>query len=183
MNCKGCGAILDSSGDHTDEFSTSWVIDGKTKRSKLYRVWANMKDRCQNPRQPRYKDYGARGIFVCDEWQIFSDFRLWAIKSGWSPALTIDRKNNDDGYYPENCRFTEWNDQQQNRRLPSRHKTGKRYACRQLTPDDIYFIRESSMINARLAEMFDVHDGTISKIKRRLTWTQLPEREPDETRL
>lgn len=73
--------------------------------SKLYAVWTAMKQRCYNKNNKRYKDYGGRGIVVCDEWGLFSNFKKWAESNGYKEGLQIDRKNNDKGYYPRNCHF------------------------------------------------------------------------------
>lgn len=78
--------------------------DGRSK-DKLNNVWSGMLERCRNPRSDSWKDYGGRGITVCDEWKIYDGFRDWALANGYSPELQIDRRNNNEGYCPANCRW------------------------------------------------------------------------------
>jgi hypothetical protein len=72
----------------------------------FYGIWKDIKDRCYNPNNKRFKDYGGRGIKVCDEWrEDVGEFIEWAEANGWEPGLQIDRIDNDKGYFPGNCRF------------------------------------------------------------------------------
>lgn len=71
----------------------------------LYRVWNNMRSRCLYPSVKAYKNYGGRGISVCDEWNNFEPFHEWAINNGYSEKLQLDRINNDGNYCPINCEF------------------------------------------------------------------------------
>jgi len=74
--------------------------------SRLYKVWENMKSRCDNKNHPFYRYYGSRGITVCDDWNnSFLAFYEWAISHGYGEKLQIDRIDNDKGYNPFNCRF------------------------------------------------------------------------------
>lgn len=83
----------------------------------LYRIWHNMKVRCLNPNSDAYPDYGGRGITICNEWKNdFGAFREWALSNGYKDGLSIDRKENDKGYSPDNCRWTTMKEQCNNRR-------------------------------------------------------------------
>lgn len=81
--------------------------DNAISRSPLYATWAGMKYRCENPNNAGYKDYGGRGIKVCDAWQDFRTFEKWAIENGFdkSQGLTLDRIDVNKGYSPDNCRY------------------------------------------------------------------------------
>lgn len=84
-------------------------------KSKAYSVWEAMKARCLNPNNPQFKDYGERGITVCDRWLRFEGFYA---DMGDPPAgLTLDRVDNEKGYEPGNCRWADRITQQGNRRV------------------------------------------------------------------
>jgi hypothetical protein len=83
-------------------------------RTKIYRVWKGMHQRCRNPRNKDYKDYGARGVTVCERWYSFEVFML---DMGPRPeGYTIDRVNGAGNYEPSNCRWATYKTQMNNRR-------------------------------------------------------------------
>lgn len=82
----------------------------------LFKMWCYMRNRCYWDKHNRFEHYGGKGITVCDEWRDdFEPFYLWAINNGWKKGLSIDRRENDKNYCPDNCRFTTTFHQNRNR--------------------------------------------------------------------
>jgi len=94
--------------------------EGGSSKSAEYRAWISMKNRCQNPRQARYADYGGRGIKVCLKWR--RSFPAFLADMGRKPSAkhTLDRKNNDGNYTPGNCRWATPEEQRKNQRRRAR---------------------------------------------------------------
>lgn len=88
-------------------------------KTRLHSIWHSMYCRCYYQTTNQYKNYGGRGIKVCEEWKHsdgFINFYNWAIKHGYKDTLTLDRIDNNGDYCPENCRWVSAQEQ-------SNHKT------------------------------------------------------------
>jgi len=123
--CNYCGKEFEARvGDITTGKQTGCLCragiksNGKKDTPKLYMIWEAIRSRCNCKTNKGYKNYGARGISVCEEWNDFNLFRKWSIENGYveNLDLSIDRENNNLGYSPKNCRWTNKNIQAANKR-------------------------------------------------------------------
>lgn len=93
--------------------------------NKFYHTWYNMIHRCTNPKNKRYKDYGGRGIRVCEEWLDIKNFIAWAEATYPNTGgMSLDRIDNDKGYSPENCTWSDKTTQAINQRKMKNNKSG-----------------------------------------------------------
>lgn len=87
---------------------------------RLYGIYNGIKTRCYNKNEPRYRDYGARGIVMCDEWlnpvDGFDKFVDWSLSHGYADNLSIDRIDVNGNYSPDNCRWLTLSEQNGNKR-------------------------------------------------------------------
>ena len=119
---KSCGCLHREITGRINRGRPTATLTHGLSHSRLYKVFRDMKTRCYNSNSPDFKNYGGRGITICDEWlNDFSVFYKWAYENGYDEtapkmACTIDRIDNDKGYSPQNCRWVDIATQNQNRR-------------------------------------------------------------------
>lgn len=118
---KSCGCLAREAASKTISSVNS---SGKTthnrkhgaSRTRLYRIWSQMKGRCLNQNNPAFCWYGGKGISVCNAWLLdFTSFQSWALRNGYDDTLTLDRIHNNEGYSPDNCRWVTRAEQNRNR--------------------------------------------------------------------
>lgn len=118
-----------SCGCFRSEFTQKRSKTHGISKSPLYSCWIHMWQRCTNPRDKSYINYGGRGIKIDSKWQDFEPFRDWALSHGYSNDLTIDRINVNGDYTPSNCQWTNRLEQNRNQRVRSDNTSGCRGVC------------------------------------------------------
>jgi hypothetical protein len=111
LRCKSCAKKKENHSQWRGGYSRTEYAN-----HKLFMVYCSMIYRCRNPHNKDYKDYGGRGIAVCDEWgNDFLVFEDWALSHGYNELLSIHRIDNNKGYEPNNCEWITINENVINR--------------------------------------------------------------------
>lgn len=137
-------------------------------KNPIYNIWKDMKRRCLNPKFKGYKNYGGRGISICDEWLNTPEkFIEWASNNGWKEGLEIDRINTNGNYEPENIRFISHAENSRNRRPVKANW------------DLVLDVRNAKLLlgeqitNVELAQAFNLSEKSISQIINNTRWVTL----------
>ena len=154
--CKSCGC-----SQHSIKAATN-KIHGQTPES-LYRRWVTMKNKCYNPNNQWFKDYGGKGIGVYDEWcESFEAFREWALTNGYRESLALSRKDINSDFTPDNCCFT--------KAIVTIEKRSTSKLNRQKAQEIRRLYNEGALSQDQLAQKYGVTPSTISRIICNKAW-------------
>lgn len=153
---KSCGCL---NRELTKERSLKHGLTG----TRLYEIWQGIKKRCLNEKCKAYNDYGGRGLKIYEPW--INEFKLfydWALLNGYNKDLSIDRINNNIGYYPDNCKFSTREEQNTNKRNT-------------LTKDTVNLIRNIKLNNPSVTQLeiskrFNINKSTINQIIKKVSY-------------
>ena len=135
------------------------------KNTKLYISWVSMKQRILNPNDKAYKDYGGRGITICNEWLEFIPFKDWSLSNNYQEGLEIDRRDTNGNYEPSNCRWVTSTENNRNKR-DTKLNLEKANEIRYLHSTGNYTQQE-------LAEKYNINQSNISAIINNKYWRVL----------
>lgn len=159
-----CGKIKEILGDNIRRGLCKSCGCGHIKKhgkykTRIYHIWTHMKQRCYNPKEKKYSNYGGRGIRVCEEWKKnFKSFYDWSINNGYSDKLTIDRIDSNGDYCPENCQWISLSDNsKKTRSVKIDIKTA------------IEIRSKKGIMQKELAKMYNVSNGCIWSIIHNIT--------------
>lgn len=142
----------------TNSCGCSWTTHGKSN-SPIYRVWDSMVRRCHNQNHHAYKDYGGRGISVCNEWRSFENF--YADMGDAPKDMTLERIDNSLGYFKENVKWASRVEQARNRRVTKLSES---------TVKEIKRLIDSGVTQMQIAAQFGCSRSNIGHIAQGSTW-------------
>lgn len=125
---KSCGCLVNEvkhlrKGMKYNKVNNKTIEGVPYYKARIYGIWNAMKYRCMSPKSPSYKNYGKKGIIVCDRWLVFSNFKedmfelfLQFEKEHGEGSATLDRIDSNGNYEPLNCRWATTHEQSRNKK-------------------------------------------------------------------
>lgn len=172
FKCTACGKEIERTISEGKKLRTCGCVNplGMLRHgdydTSLYHRWNGMKQRCSNNKSKDYHGYGERGITVCKEWEEdFVAFKKWAFANGYSDNLQIDRIDNNDGYYPENCRWVTVQTNSTNRRSSKLSKELARIIFNK--------VQQGELSQEKIASTFNISQQHVSDISRGRCWATI----------
>ena len=169
---RSCGCLRNEKARNSGELKRTHGLS----KTRTYRIWAGMIQRCSNPKEDSYKYYGAIGIKVCDRWKTFANF--FEDMGQCPPDLSIDRINSKMGYEPGNCR---WADIITQNRNTSKSKLYTHNGESRLLPEwaELYGIR-NSVLSTRLHKGWSMERALTQPVATRIV-RKFPAKKVDQT--
>lgn len=159
---KSCGCLQ---REKRAELNRATKTTHHATHTRLYGVWRGMRRRCSAKTGEKYENYAKRGIAVCAEWEnSFEAFQEWALANGYRDDLTLDRKDNNGPYCPENCRWVTMEVQNNNRRI--NRFINHRNETRTLSQWAKYAGIHPSTLRRRLDRGWDIERALTTKARR-----------------
>lgn len=158
---KSCGCLM-------EEVNRKACIKRNSKHNKsgtrLHNIWKLMRQRCNNKNASGYRNYGGKGVKVCSDWDKYLSFEGWALATGYTEEMTLERKNSNGDYEPSNC---EWITKSQNiaRRNVGLTGSGKTLRSR-FTKKDVDDIKEMRKEGITLEVIAGAFGSSISHVNR-----------------
>ena len=121
-SCYHCSRVSDP--QKFCEIREKYNLPRKLKEIPTYKIWWHIEQRCRNPSDASYPNYGGRGITLDPVWDDYLDFMDWSYSNGWEPKLTIERIDVNGNYSPDNCKWIPLGDQARNKRKYKNNKSG-----------------------------------------------------------
>lgn len=143
-----------SCGCYRNEISRKKLLKHGLYNTRIYEIWWGMVQRCKDKNNINYRNYGAKGITLCEEWERFMPFYEWAMANGYKDDLTIDRIDNSQGYYPENCRWTTVKEQANNR-----------------STNVFYIVNGEKLTIAQISEKYGINYQCLHKRLKKYKWS------------